>query len=552
MRFIFFVLVTLLLSTFNSSFAAEKNNSEIGSEDFFMSIYLDKSCLLFGEADTANTVTSTALFGASTLTSDFTTFQTTPTKTNLASKTARPLSSRVVECITGTMSNLFLESNPATGFTLFQEFQSILKPMVILILILYIAINGYLIATGQMLTENPKQDIIMFIIKFVLVFYFSVGDAWKDFFFVALRSISSTLGSILVDAGANTISDGCTFTGAGIKYPPGKEYIAFFDTLDCKFGNYIGWFRGRKLPILVPVGVTMFFVKGVGPFLFAIVYTVAIQVITLLARVAHLYLASIIVLTLLIYASPFIIPMVLFKSTQEIFQKWLSRVLGLTVHPIIVLAFAGMMIVITDRIYYGSNPDENDMFKPYSTETSNTGVIMVNSTMINSDWLSTGGGQGADINEKCYGGVANNSLNAIFTPPVCVMRWAEEAAYGVPFPVPFLFEIIEFYIIWRIDLAILFFAVMIYVIVCNLLLGMVLEKLEAVIAAISGEDMTAIVGKADMMKTTTDSLQAGYKMGDDAGASLAKKTTEDGGKGKDDKGAIADQGKNLASSGGGA
>jgi hypothetical protein len=531
-RFIFFVLVTFLLSTFNSSFA-ETNNAEIGSEEFFTSIYLDKACLLYGEADLSTGTTFQSVYGEASTDLQFTEFTEFQTKTHLSSKTARPLSSRVVECITGTLSNLFLESNPATGFTLFQEFQSVVKPMVILVLILYIVFNGFLISTGQMLTENPKQDIIMFIIKFILVFYFSVGDAWKDFFFVALRSISSTLGGILVEAGANTTGDGCIFTGPGVQYPVGKEYIAFFDTLDCKFGNYLGWFRGRKVPILVPIGVTMFFVKGVGPMLFTLVYVVAIQLITLLARVAHLYLASIIVLTLLIYASPLIVPMVLFKPTEKIFQNWLSRILGLTVHPIIVLAFAGIMLCITDRIYYGADPDSHDMFKPFGAN-SNTGLTMTNSTMMNSTWLSTGGGQGADINENCYGGIGSNNLvNAIYplTAPVCVMRWAEQSAYGIPFPIPFLIEIIEFYFIWRIDLAILFFVVMLYLVVSNLLLGMVLEKLESVIAAISGENMTGMVGEANMLQTTVDGMHKGHSMGKDGAAMMDKFTPGGGGGG---------------------
>jgi hypothetical protein len=331
-----FVVLLLLFGTFFKTVFANTNDGE-----YFSASYMDPACVLITPTDGEKPVSK------------------------LSSKYIRPLSSRVIECLDGTLTNLFIKPDPRSKMTIFQQFQAVVKPMVILVLILYIAFNGYLVATGQMFKEKPKQEILMFILKFILVFYFAIGDAWKDFFFLALRSISTTLGAILIEAGANTVGDGCIFTGIGsTPYPDGKGYIAIFDSLDCKIANYIGWFAGVKFPILVPMGITFFFAHQVGSFLFSLVLTLVFQLFTIVLRVCNFYILSIIMLTILIYASPIIVPMVLFQSTKNMFDKWLNKVIGLCVHPVVLFAFIGIILSITDRVYYGANPDGNELFLP--------------------------------------------------------------------------------------------------------------------------------------------------------------------------------------------
>lgn len=536
MRLQLFLVIFLALLKPHFSFAA----TDQGSSSFFNSIYLDKACLMF--ADTSNvvgqetTMYDVNLDGYDGAKGDIGK-KTDKYGSNLSSQYSRPLASRLVECIDGTLSNLFLVTNSKTKFTLFQEFQSVVKPIVILILVLYIAINGYLIATGQVMKENPKQEILMFILKFILVFYFAIGDAWKDFFFVALRSISSTLGTILLEAGSSTVRDGCLFTGPHISYPSGKEYISFFDTLDCKFANYLGWFRGRKFPILVPIGITFFLMGGIGPFLFGIVFTLTVQIIVLAIRITQLYLASILVLTILIYASPIVIPFVLFNFTKGMFDKWLNKVIGLSVHPLLVFAFAGIILAVMDRIYYGNNPDDNNMFMPYSTdfEISNifnsrgqdlAGIMtdVFNNPSIGQkekDDLKSKFLGGADIDTECYGG-SNNSLSKM-VPLVCILRWLEGTAGILALPVPNLLEIIEIYIPYRVDLGALFFFIAIICIVLNLIIGTIYEKMEELITSISGQDLSSLGSKLSMGKATSDALKGGMKKSQDSQDKLSKR-----------------------------
>ncbi len=627
MKFILYLLFAL--TTLGNVFGANDL-----STTSFTNTYLDKSCFLFsaeGEQVYSNT----------------------NPQSNLASKYTRPMTSRIVECIDGTLSNLFIKAKPESGFTLFQEFQSVVKPVVILALILYLVWNGYLIAIGQKFAERPTQEIIIFLLKFILVFYFAVGDAWKDFFFFAIRSVGSTFGSILIEAGANTTSDGCNFTSIG--YPNGKGYIAIFDTLDCKFGNYLGWFVDKKFPILVPIGITLFFLPGVGPFAFSVVFVLLIQLIILAARVTQLYLVSIMILTFLIYASPLIVPMALFDYTKGMFEQWLKNILGLTVHPVMVFALVGILLSVTDRIYYGANPDANNLFSPHQafsyqkTQNTNAGILNLNigslikmteiekpDTPLNTKELlqklynnqerdatvfkaeldairrqipcnqacktrlsemssiyekgqenatyfkklienfdnikldeikkfdvrfltinsntALGGVNailqflwykpsfhtanilynpnaisGSAVDKNCYGGM-QLATSSFFTPLVCVMKWLDNTALTIGFPIPYFIEIFEFYVPFRPDIAVLFFIITLICCGANVLIGVILERVETLIEQISGTEVNKFGSyKKIMGATIASAIGAKNKFGEMQDRVYKREKSADGG-----------------------
>lgn len=278
-----------------------------------------------------------------------------------SAKSAHPMTARIVECIEGTIRSLFVVESNETHATLFQTFQYSVRPLMMLIMVLYVAIQGYAMILGKGAAEKPKKEMVMFVVKFAMVYYFAMGDAWKDFFFDALRSISHTAAQILIEAGASTTADGCIFSD--YFYPEGKDHIALFDTIDCKFGNYMGWFRGEPMPKLASIGFSyLIFPPGLGVMVFIVSIVFIVQLIILASRITQLYLVSIILLSVLLYASPFIIPLVLFESTDQIYKKWLDKVLALAIHPIIVFALAGIVLSITDRIFYGDDPGGNGVF----------------------------------------------------------------------------------------------------------------------------------------------------------------------------------------------
>ncbi len=164
-----------------------------------------------------------------------------------------------IECLTETLHNVFFDpqegcvggdANINMSFLAsFASFQESLKVSVRALLILYTM--GY----GITLLMNPDkltaESVVMFVLKMVLVGYFSVG--WGPVYFTSggvktthsgmlewglpiLTQMTSDLAALTFDAGSGGRGL-CDFDNS--HYPEGKGYFGLWDRIDCKLGAYI-------------------------------------------------------------------------------------------------------------------------------------------------------------------------------------------------------------------------------------------------------------------------------------------------------------------------
>ncbi len=76
--------------------------------------------------------------------------------------------------------------------------------------------------------------------------------------------------------------------------------------------------------------------------------------IALTMRALHIFLASSMGIIILVFVSPVIIPMALFKQTNDIFKKWVGELIGYSLQPMILFAYVAFFITIMDKTMIGS------------------------------------------------------------------------------------------------------------------------------------------------------------------------------------------------------
>ncbi|MBP7709951.1 MAG: type IV secretion system protein [Rickettsiales bacterium] len=284
----------------------------------------------------------------------------------------------------------------------FSLVQSKLKAAVKMALTLSIVFYGMNILIGKA-DIREKKDILMYLLKIGLVLYFATGDAWQSMFFKGVYGASSEFSQMVfkIDADASeNRRDGCQFgmitnsegveVSSGRLYPSGKEYLALWDTLDCKMMRYLGYGPEVKVANIASLMLASFLSSYLGGA--AIYFSVAIMFfgfcfLALTLRALHIFLASSMALIIMVFVSPIVIPMVLFAKTKSIFEGWVKEIIGYCLQPMILFAYVAFFITIMDKVMIGSATfsgqapskaiscskvckDSNGTIKPYKADNS--------------------------------------------------------------------------------------------------------------------------------------------------------------------------------------
>ncbi len=244
--------------------------------------------------------------------------------------------------------------------------QDHLKSAIKLVLTISIMMHGFrMLLTGKVLEH---KELIMYVVKIAVVLFFATGNAWQSFFFDGIYNASSTFSTIVMNIKTSPLEvqrDGCQFGKVSLpdgtktvfsEYPAGKEYLAVFDTFDCKIAKYLGFgpsatiatFAKLILPaLLTPVGM-------IGIYFAVLTMMFAFFMIVAGIRALHIFLTSAVAIILLVYISPITITASLLDKTKNIFKAWLSQLIGYSLQPIILFAYLGFFITIFETLVTGS------------------------------------------------------------------------------------------------------------------------------------------------------------------------------------------------------
>lgn len=250
-------------------------------------------------------------------------------------------------------------------------------------LVLSVAMFGFniLLATPESFID--KKSVMTYLVKFGLVYFFVVGNAWQGFFMDSVMNLSSEFANITFSPKSTTddsnIGDGCDFpkynhlslldesiqnpkadrktTIASIKknpsYPPGKNYLRIWDTLDCKIARAIGYGPNVSTPNLLKMIFAGFISGSLGIMFFFAAFAYGIMLFSIALRAIHITIMSIMGIILLIYVSPLTITCALFERTKGIFENWWKQMLGFILQPMILFAYLGLMLTVFDDLFIG-------------------------------------------------------------------------------------------------------------------------------------------------------------------------------------------------------
>lgn len=309
----------------------------------------------------------------------------------------RGFSAPMVQCFKETMENIFLhkagytqclnpdeqpsgDNNCASGYifkkggdlpgkSFFLKIQDNLQDVIKMALTASIIAFGFAILLAVPGAYITKKVLFAYVLKIGLIMYFAVGDAWQFGFMKGLLGTSGFLSDLTfkVDEAkpANQL-DGCQFprfnyadTNADTKYqnpqyPPTKEYLRIWDTLDCKIAMSLGFGPEVSVPNLLMAIIGGFFTGGLGIIFFVAAFVFAFFLLSMTIQAVHIFIMSITSVIILLYVSPITITCAFFKRTEGIFSGWWKQLLGFTLQPMILFAYLGILVSMLDAVILGS------------------------------------------------------------------------------------------------------------------------------------------------------------------------------------------------------
>lgn len=262
----------------------------------------------------------------------------------------------------------------AAEASFFNKIQNALKALIKIALTLSITFLGAMVLLGM--SPITKKQLMMYILKIGLVMYFALGTGWQFGFINGILGGSNYLSDIMMKldyaSGSPESQDGCQFprfnysdTNDQTKYnnpsyPPGREYLKIWDTLDCKLARALGFGPEVSVPNLVKMILAGLLTGGLGLIFLVGVFMFAFFMLSVVIRAIHIFLMASVAIVLLIYVSPITITLAMFERTKGIFEGWWKQILGLALQPVILFAYLGIYISIFDHIVIGSATFKGD------------------------------------------------------------------------------------------------------------------------------------------------------------------------------------------------
>ena len=268
--------------------------------------------------------------------------------------------------------------------TTIQRFSADLGRIVYVVLIMYVMFFGIKVSTGISAGGRLKGEAFMSAMKIAFVAFlvygfnngFNIGIGFGNF----SADISSMSGLAignqpgLVQLYAMTVASyhsiltivmpqngfgDCSSAGSSSLSFGSQGTDAVWASMDCMFSEFIGWNQqngyatgsglGDKGGIALIFGYI--FSKALpanGFFIGGMLFTTLLTLMLGFFRLAFVYILSMIALILLFSIGPLMIPLMLFKSTEDYFRGWYKLILGVIVQPIILFAFfsfiGGMLV----------------------------------------------------------------------------------------------------------------------------------------------------------------------------------------------------------------
>lgn len=283
---------------------------------------------------------------------------------------------------------------PADGYcssSFITQLLGYLKGFVTTVLTLHVALIGVKILIGG---QFNKKELFTFVIQVGFIGYFALSDGWRDGYFPVLLSggyeiameyfdaISDyevtqedvfpdddgvgVLGGVIAGCvleGLNTSDseallnelDGCDFFDgyqySGAPYRPFEQYFSVWDSLDCRFANYVGFTKNGFYPALIAVAFAALFTSSTGIMFLIVAVVLFVSIFLIFFRALFIGVVSAVYIMILVFISPLTFLCLLFRQTNAIFAKWLQLLIAYSLQPMVLFAFLALIMAMLDIFF---------------------------------------------------------------------------------------------------------------------------------------------------------------------------------------------------------
>lgn len=253
------------------------------------------------------------------------------------------LTERVVMCI-----RRIVDSSVQTFLTTFEES---LNAYILGLVILAVTLFGGQILMGTV--EKPGSAAFTLLLKIGAVLLFTEGlGGFVPAIFPVMESLSGYAMSYISDSAQSPFLASCGEAGGFVD-------VSIWRRVDCILGRLFtgedsatGGDANYRVGVLWVLAVAVFWTTFLGFFVFLVMCAVFIMIFLLVIRCVYVFLAAYTFLALLIIISPLIIPLVLFKSTANYFNKWWRQFLSMLIQPMILFAYMSFVFALIDAMFF--------------------------------------------------------------------------------------------------------------------------------------------------------------------------------------------------------
>jgi type IV secretion system protein VirB6 len=258
-------------------------------------------------------------------------------------------------------------NNSRNIFFKFQKNMYVAVSTLLTLYIIFVALN--MLLGGEI---PKKSELIIYVIKFILVVYFSVGintnherhgfDGMTEWVFPVLFNGASQLSSWIFSADASGL---CRFTADDYRTSLGGFWnlYSIWDALDCRVLHYLGLnfmsdtsnsssAMNFSIPPYLLFLLAAIFIGSFQLVMLSLAYP--LLVISVAAYYVNSFLISLIMIVILGVMAPIFVPMALFDFTKGFFTSWAKLLISFTLQPIVVATFLSVMFAVYEQAYYTS------------------------------------------------------------------------------------------------------------------------------------------------------------------------------------------------------
>ncbi|MBO4956626.1 MAG: type IV secretion system protein [Rickettsiales bacterium] len=266
---------------------------------------------------------------------------------------------------------------PSPFKTLKKYFSAIIKVLLAIFVVLY-GFNMVLYKKGF-----SSEEVLKTIFTIVTVSYFTLNNNWISYVFngiySAMNAVSSFAINISISDRQNVGYDNSKYSGCyffkhdeianNYQNYGDRQYLAVFDTLDCKLYRYFGF----STEYITAPPILSYFISGILSFGFTLILIlpfilVMLSLIFFAIKIAYQFIFNSLTLTLLLFISPIMIPMYLLKKTKGFFSSWIKKIFSCIFTPLFIIMSLSLFILIFDKyfigdaVFYGTREPIRDVY----------------------------------------------------------------------------------------------------------------------------------------------------------------------------------------------